>query len=197
MSHLIVALWLGKAKDSWCRFPIAKRRFKLVTRVQQLPQNPYFGCSMKKVSLFTDGACSGNPGPGGWAFILRCGKTEKELERSDGEPESTNNKMELTAVIRGLEALSEPCEVTLYADSSYVLQGMSSWMEGWKKRGWQRKEGSRLVPVKNVELWKRLDELMQTHTVRYEHVKGHAGHIENERCDELAVAAYQKYLKKS
>lgn len=152
---------------------------------------------MKKVSLFTDGACSGNPGPGGWAFILRCSTTEKELERSDGEPESTNNRMELTAVIRGLEALSEPCEVTLYADSSYVLQGMSSWMAGWKKRGWKRKEGSRLVPVKNVELWKRLDELLQTHKVHYEHVKGHAGHLENERCDQLAVAAYQKYLEKS
>ena len=151
---------------------------------------------MKQVSLFTDGACSGNPGPGGWAFILRCNKTEKELERSDGEPESTNNKMELTAVIRGLQALTEPCEVTLYADSSYVLQGMSSWMSGWKKRGWKRKEGSKLVPVKNVELWKQLDALMGQHTVHYQHVKGHAGHLENERCDELAVAAYQKYLEK-
>ena len=124
-------------------------------------------------------------------------KTEKELERSDGEPESTNNKMELTAVIRGLEALTEPCEVTLYADSSYVLQGMSSWMKGWKNRGWKRKEGSRLVPVKNVELWKRLDELLQVHQVTCEHVKGHAGHLENERCDQLAVAAYQRYLEKS
>jgi ribonuclease HI len=152
---------------------------------------------MKKVSLFTDGACSGNPGPGGWAFILRCNQTEKELERSDGDPQTTNNKMELTAVIRGLEALREPCDVTLYADSSYVLQGMSSWMANWKRRGWQRKDGSRLVPVKNVELWKKLDELMQIHRVHFEHVKGHAGHVENERCDQLAVAAYQKYLKKS
>ncbi len=152
---------------------------------------------MKKVSLFTDGACSGNPGPGGWAFILRCSATEKELERSDGEPDSTNNRMELTAVIRGLEALREPCQVTLHADSSYVLQGMSSWMEGWKKNGWKRKEGSKLVPVKNVDLWKRLDELLQIHQVRYEQIKGHAGHVENERCDELAVAAYQKYLRRS
>ena len=152
---------------------------------------------MKEVFLFTDGACSGNPGPGGWAFILRCCKTEKELERSDGEPESTNNKMELTAVIRGLEALSEPCKVTLFADSSYVLQGMSSWMAGWKKRGWKRKDGSKLVPVKNVELWQQLDKLMATHTIKYEHVKGHAGHIENERCDGLAVEAYPKYLEKS
>jgi ribonuclease HI len=151
---------------------------------------------MKKVELYTDGACSGNPGPGGWAFILRCSKTEKELERSDGEPETTNNRMELTAVIRGLEALKEPCEVTLYADSTYVLQGMSSWMAGWKERGWKRKEGKRLAPLKNAELWKQLDELIQTHTVNYEHVKGHDGHLENERCDQLAVAAYQKYLRR-
>ncbi|TWU56476.1 Ribonuclease HI [Rubripirellula tenax] len=151
---------------------------------------------MKKVSLYTDGACSGNPGPGGWAFILRCDKSGKELERSDGEPESTNNKMELTAVIRGLKVLKEPCEVTLYADSTYVLQGMKSWMAGWKSRGWKRKEGSKLAEVKNVELWKQLDALMQTHQISYEHVKGHAGHLENERCDVLAVAAYQRYLPK-
>ncbi|MDA8744665.1 ribonuclease HI [Rubripirellula amarantea] len=152
---------------------------------------------MKKVSLYTDGACSGNPGPGGWAFILRCDKTGKELERSDGEPESTNNKMELMAVIQGLEALSEPCSVTLYADSTYVLQGMKTWMAGWKSRGWKRKDGSKLVPVKNVELWKRLDALMSQHEIHFEHVKGHDGHVENERCDVLAVAAYQRYLKKS
>ena len=151
---------------------------------------------VKKVSLYTDGACSGNPGPGGWAFILRCEKTEKELERSDGQPEATNNQMELMAVIRGLQALSEPCEVTLYADSTYVLQGMKSWMAGWKSRGWKRKDGSKLVPVKNVELWKELDKAMQIHTINFEHVKGHAGHVENERCDELAVAAYQRYLPK-
>ncbi len=151
---------------------------------------------MKKVELYTDGACSGNPGPGGWAFILRCSKTEKELERSDGEPETTNNRMELTAVIRGLEALKEPCEVTLYADSKYVIQGMSSWMAGWKKQGWKRREGKRLAALKNAELWQRLDELMEKHSVNYEHVKGHDGHLENERCDQLAVAAYQKYLSK-
>jgi ribonuclease HI len=105
--------------------------------------------------------------------------------------------MELIAVIRGLEALKEPCQVTLYADSSYVLQGMSRWMPSWKQQGWMRKEGSRRVPVKNVELWKRLDELLQIHQVHYEHVRGHAGHLENERCDQLAVAAYQRYLEKS
>ncbi|QDT13695.1 ribonuclease HI [Planctomycetes bacterium K23_9] len=151
---------------------------------------------MKKVELYTDGACSGNPGPGGWAFILRCNQTNKELERSDGEPESTNNRMELMAVIQGLLALNEPCEVTLYADSTYVLQGMKTWMAGWKKRGWKRKDGSKLVPVKNVELWKQLDEAMQKHSIHFEHVKGHDGHIENERCDVLAVAAYQRYLTK-
>lgn len=151
---------------------------------------------MKKVELYTDGACSGNPGPGGWAFILRCTKTQKELERSDGEPESTNNRMELTAVIMGLQALKEPCEVTLFADSTYVLQGMKSWMAGWKKRGWKRKEGSSLKPVKNDDLWKQLDKLMAMHEIKYEHVKGHSGHLENERCDVLAVAAYQQYLKR-
>ncbi len=151
---------------------------------------------MKKVELYTDGACSGNPGPGGWAFILRCNTTGKELERSDGEPESTNNRMELMAVIEGLNALNEACEVTLYADSTYVLQGMKSWMAGWKKRGWKRKDGSKMVPVKNVELWKQLDQAMQKHTIHFQHVKGHDGHVENERCDELAVAAYQRYLTK-
>lgn len=151
---------------------------------------------MKPVQLYTDGACSGNPGPGGWAFILRCSKTGKELERAAGEPNSTNNKMELTAVIEGLKVLKEPCEVTLYADSTYVLQGMKSWMAGWKSRGWKRRDGKKLVPVKNVELWKELDEQMQEHKIIFEHVKGHSGHLENERCDVLAVAAYQRYLEK-
>ena len=148
---------------------------------------------MKKVNLFTDGACSGNPGPGGWGFILQHPGTLKEMEASGGERETTNNKMELTAVIRGLEALKEPCEVTLYADSKYVGQGIESWMAGWKRRGWKRKEGSKLVPVKNVELWQRLDELTQRHRVKFSHVKGHAGHIENERCDQLAVLASRRF----
>lgn len=148
---------------------------------------------MKIVELYTDGACSGNPGPGGWGFVLRCMRTGKEIERSDGESLTTNNRMELMAVIRGLEALREPCEVILYSDSKYVGQGISSWMPGWKQRGWMRKEGSKLVPVKNVELWQRLDQLAQVHRIRFEHVKGHAGHPENERCDQLAVAAALKY----
>lgn len=148
---------------------------------------------MKRVSLFTDGACSGNPGPGGWAFIMRCQKTEKELERADGQSETTNNQMELKAVIEGLSALKESCHVDLYSDSAYVLNGMQQWMAGWKKRGWKRKDGSRLVSIKNVELWQSLDQAMQRHEIEFHKVKGHSGHPENERCDELAVAATAKY----
>lgn len=151
----------------------------------------------KSVDLYTDGACSGNPGPGGWAFILRCPNTDKELQRADGVPVTTNNQMELTAVIRGLEALKEPCDVTLHADSTYVGQGLTQWMPNWKKNQWKRREKTKWVPIKNVELWQRLDELLQTHRVHFQHVKGHAGHVENERCDQLAVAAYRRFLKKS
>lgn len=147
------------------------------------------------VHLFTDGACSGNPGPGGWAFVLRDRRTGKEREGSGGEAQTTNNKMELTAVIRGLEALTRPCSVVLYSDSKYVGQGISSWMAGWKRRGWKRQEGSKLVPVKNVELWQRLDELLQRHDVQFQHIKGHSGHEENERCDQLAVAACQRFQR--
>lgn len=148
----------------------------------------------KSVELYTDGACSGNPGPGGWAFILRSPKTGKELQVADGVAETTNNQMELLAVIRGLEALKEPCQVTLFSDSSYVGQGLSQWMAGWKRNGWRRRANGKYLPLKNVELWKRLDELMQTHQLTFTHVKGHAGHVENERCDQLAVEAYQRFL---
>ena len=148
---------------------------------------------MKRVSLFTDGACSGNPGPGGWAFILRCGASGKELERADGLSQTTNNQMELMAVIEGLSVLKEPCHVDLYSDSAYVLNGMNQWMAGWKSRGWKRKEGKKLVPVKNVELWQRLDQAMQQHEIEFHKVKGHSGHVENERCDQLAVAAREKF----
>jgi ribonuclease HI len=151
---------------------------------------------MKSVELYTDGACSGNPGPGGWAFILRCPATGKEMQKADGVAEATNNQMELMALIRGLETLKEPCEVTLFADSTYVGQGVTQWMAGWKRNGWQRRANGKLAPLKNAEMWKRLDELMQTHRIIFSHVKGHAGHIENERCDQLAVAAYQRFLKK-
>jgi len=141
---------------------------------------------MEEVILFTDGACSGNPGPGGWGYILRHPKSGKEIERFGGEPNTTNNRMELTAVIEGLKALTRSTSIELVSDSKYVLQGLGEWMSDWKKRGWKRKEGNQLKPVKNVELWQELDVLISRHRVRLTYVKGHAGHPENERCDELA-----------
>lgn len=138
------------------------------------------------VHLFTDGACSGNPGPGGWAFILRHPASGKEIERSGGERTTTNNRMELMAVIEGLSALSKPSGVDLYSDSQYVLNGLNEWMESWKRRGW--KTAGR-QPVKNRDLWERLDELKTKHTLRFHWVRGHNEHPENERCDALAVAA--------
>jgi ribonuclease HI len=146
------------------------------------------------VQLFADGACSGNPGPGGWAFILRHGKSNKEKESSGGEPDTTNNRMELTAVIRGLEVLTRPVSVELVTDSTYVGKGLTEWMPKWKANGWRRREGSRWAEVKNEDLWRRLDELLAKHRVRFTHIRGHSGHPENERCDTMAVAAYQKYL---
>jgi ribonuclease HI len=146
-----------------------------------------------EVNLFTDGACSGNPGPGGWAFILRHLASGKELEGSGGEPETTNNRMELLAVVRGLEALKRPCYVELFTDSEYVRMGLSEWMPKWKANGWRRKERGSFKPVKNVDLWQRLDELVATHRFKFTRVAGHSGHPENDRCDELAVAAYQRY----
>jgi len=146
-----------------------------------------------EVQLFSDGACSGNPGPGGWAFILRHPKSGKEVEGSGGERETTNNRMELTAVIRGLELLKRPTTVEVVTDSAYVGKGMSEWLPKWKANGWRRKEKGRLVEIKNEDLWRRLDELLRVHRVRFVHVRGHSGHPENERCDTLAVAAYQKY----
>ena len=146
-----------------------------------------------EVQLFTDGACSGNPGPGGWAFILRHASSGKELEGSGGERETTNNRMEMTAVIRGLEALKRPSRVEIISDSIYVGKGLSEWMPKWKLNGWRRREGGQLKPIKNEELWRQMDELLSQHQVRFTHVRGHQGHAENERCDTLAVAAYQKY----
>jgi ribonuclease HI len=147
------------------------------------------------VELYTDGACSGNPGPGGWAFILRHLSSGKELEQSGAERETTNNKMELSAVIFGLEKLKTRCRVELYTDSQYVGKGLSEWMPKWKANGWRRKEGKTFKPVANEELWKRLDSLLAKHEVTFHHVRGHSGHPENERCDELAVAAYQKLVR--
>jgi ribonuclease HI len=147
-----------------------------------------------EVLLFADGACSGNPGPGGWAFILRHPKSGKELVRSGGEAETTNNRMELTAVIRGLEALKRAASIELVLDSEYVGKGVTQWLPRWKANGWRRKERGQTKDIKNEDLWRRLDALLARHCVRFTHVRGHAGHADNERCDTLAVAAYQKYL---
>jgi ribonuclease HI len=147
-----------------------------------------------EVQLFTDGACSGNPGPGGWGFILRHVATGKTIERSGADRETTNNRMELQAVVEGLRALKRPCRVELLTDSVYVGKGLSEWMPKWKQNGWKRRERDRWVEVKNEELWRALDELLQIHRVKYTRVAGHSGHPENDRCDALAVAAYQKFL---
>lgn len=136
---------------------------------------------MKRVLLFTDGACRGNPGPGGWGVLLRYGDHERELY--GGERATTNNRMELRAAIEGLKALREPCEVTLTTDSTYVMKGLTEWLPGWKARGW-RTAGRK--PVKNAELWQALDAEAQRHHVHWEWVKGHSGHEGNERADALA-----------
>jgi ribonuclease HI len=133
------------------------------------------------VEMFTDGACSGNPGPGGWGTVLRLGAYEKELYGY--EPQSTNNRMELMAAIKGLEALKRPSRVAITTDSNYVRDGITAWIHNWKKNGWKTADKK---PVKNAELWKRLDELRALHDVKWHWVKGHAGHPENERADELA-----------
>jgi len=146
-----------------------------------------------EVLLFTDGACSGNPGPGGWAYILRHTGTGTEKEASGGERETTNNRMELQAVIEGLSALKRPCYVEVLTDSEYVRKGLSEWMAGWKRNGWQRREKGKLKPVANVELWQALDGLIAKHRLKFTRVAGHSGHPENDRCDELAVAAIRQY----
>ena len=144
---------------------------------------------MKQVYIFTDGACSGNPGPGGWGTVLRFGEHEKEL--SGGEASTTNNRMELTAVIEGLKALKEPCLVTLTTDSKYVCDSITKgWVYGWQKRGWVKSDKK---PALNVDLWEQLLPLLEKHKVTVVWVKGHAGHPENERCDRLAVLESQKY----
>ncbi len=142
---------------------------------------------MKQVEIFTDGACSGNPGPGGWGAVLRYNGREKEL--SGGEKATTNNRMELTAVIKALEQLKEPCKVTLTTDSKYVSDGVSKgWAASWQQNGWRKADKK---PALNPDLWERLLELLKIHDVTINWVKGHAGHPENERCDELAVAFYK------
>jgi len=146
---------------------------------------------MNKVEMFTDGACSGNPGPGGWGAILRSKGEEKEL--SGGEKDTTNNRMEMMAVIDGLEALTQPCSVKITTDSQYVMKGMMEWLPGWKKRNWKTASKQ---PVKNVDLWQRMEKAAAQHELEWEWVRGHQGHIENERADALAVAAREQIVKK-
>jgi len=145
--------------------------------------------SGKTVEIYTDGACSGNPGPGGWGAILRYNGVEKEL--SGAEDHTTNNRMELMAAIVALETLKRPCNVVLHTDSKYVMHGITEWMHNWKKNGWKT---AAKKPVKNAELWQRLDEATHRHDIRWAWVKGHAGHPENERADELARTAIKEQL---
>ena len=138
---------------------------------------------MKRVEIFTDGACKGNPGPGGWGALLRMGRHEKEL--SGGEAHTTNNRMEMTAVIRALEALAEPCDVLLHSDSRYVIDGMTKWIEGWQRKGWITASRK---PVLNADLWRELIAAAAPHRIEWTWVKGHSGHTENDRVDQLACA---------
>lgn len=143
---------------------------------------------MKQVTIYTDGACSGNPGPGGWGAILEYGGRRREL--SGGEENTTNNRMELLAAIEALSALKEPCAVQLFTDSQYFANALNlGWLREWKKRGWRRKDGE----LKNPDLWKKLDSLLETHRVRVSWVKGHAANEGNNRCDELAVLEREKF----
>lgn len=150
---------------------------------------------MDEVQLFTDGACSGNPGPGGWAYILKHPATGKVVERSGAERSTTNNRMELMGAIEGLKSLKRPCRVELVTDSQYLGKGLMEWMPRWKQQGWQRKEGRTFKPVVNLDLWQKLDELLARHEVRVRHVLGHNGHPENEACDRMAVAAYRDLME--
>jgi ribonuclease HI len=138
------------------------------------------------VTIYTDGACSGNPGPGGWGALLRFGEHEKEL--SGGEAQTTNNRMELTAALQALQALKQPCEVELYTDSEYLKRGITEWLPGWRARGWKRKEGA----LANADLWQALDQVVKTHKVSWHWVRGHANHRDNERVDALARAAISR-----
>lgn len=143
---------------------------------------------MRQVEIYTDGACSGNPGPGGWAALLRSGGHEREL--TGAEPHTTNNRMELTAALRGLEALKRPCRVVLHTDSKYLQQGMNGWLENWKRNGWRRKrKGRKPAPVLNEDLWRALDDVCARHQVEWRWVRAHAGIPDNERVDQLAREA--------
>ncbi|KEA62025.1 Ribonuclease HI [Marinobacterium lacunae] len=146
---------------------------------------------MKVVEIFTDGACKGNPGPGGWGAILRSGQHEKELY--GGEAHTTNNRMEMMAAIAALEALNQSCKVTMTTDSEYLRKGITEWLAGWKRKGW--KTASR-QPVKNADLWQKLDELVSRHEIVWKWVKGHSGHPENERADQLANKGVEEFGKR-
>lgn len=146
---------------------------------------------MTMIEIFTDGACSGNPGSGGWGAILRCGNTEKEL--SGGAADTTNNRMELTAVIEALKALKRECEITLYTDSRYVMDGVNEWLPNWKRNDWRTT--NKKSAVKNIDLWQELDRLLPLHKIKWVWVKGHNGHPENERVDKLARAQSRQRLE--
>lgn len=148
-----------------------------------------------EVILYTDGACSGNPGPGGWGFVLDHPASGKRKTASGGESLTTNNRMELRAVIEGLLVLKRPTSVEIVSDSAYVLNGLSDWIDGWKRNEWRRREKGRLVEVKNVDLWQELDRLRELHSLQFTKIKGHSGHPENELCDQMAVAASKKFAK--
>ena len=159
-----------------------------------MSDNKLFSNSLPiQVQIFTDGACSGNPGPGGWGCILRHVKTNTEKELSGGKVETTNNQMEMQAVISGISAMTRETVIEVITDSTYVAQGCTEWMHNWKKNDWKRREGKRWVPIKNQELWQQMDELLAQHQVKFTIVKGHSGHPENERCDVLAVAETAKF----
>ncbi len=146
--------------------------------------------TLPRYELFTDGACSGNPGPGGWAYILRRVESGEEEVQYGGLPSTTNNQMELTSVIEGLQALTTPGHVDLYSDSQYVVKGLSEWLDNWKAKGWK---GSNRRPVKNKALWQTLDDLRKIHRLDCHWIKGHNEHHENERCDQLATQAIEEY----
>ncbi len=146
--------------------------------------------TLGKVTIYTDGACKGNPGPGGWGVVLKSGDKEKHLH--GGETLTTNNRMEMTAVIEALKALKMPCHVSLYTDSKYVMQGVTEWLSGWKARGWKTASKD---PVKNVDLWQEIDSLLGTHEITWHWVKGHAGHPGNELADALANKGVEEHMK--
>ncbi|MFM1801702.1 MAG: hypothetical protein RJA81_1054 [Planctomycetota bacterium] len=146
------------------------------------------------VRIYTDGACSGNPGPGGWAFIMEHPASGKRIERAGAEPLTTNNRMEITSALQGLFLLKRPCRVEIITDSQYLAKGIREWLPGWKSNGFRRREGGQFKPLQNEDLWRAVDEELQRHEIQVVHVKGHSGHPENERCDQMAVAAYKRLM---